>query len=101
MKVNGEAIHGTTPGPFPKAPAWGRVTQKPGKLYLHVFDWPKDGKLVVPGLTAKVKTAYLLAAAKGAALPTAANAGGAEVAVPAQAPDPLASVVVLEIEAKP
>ena len=48
MKVNGESIYGTTASPFPKAPAWGRVTQKPGKLYLHVFDWPKDGKLVVP-----------------------------------------------------
>ena len=21
--------------------SWGRCTQKPGKLYLHVFDWPK------------------------------------------------------------
>ncbi len=101
VKVNGEAIHGTTPGPFPKAPAWGRVTQKPGKLYLHVFDWPKDGKLLVPGLTAKVKTAYLLADATHAALTATANAGGVEVAVPAQAPDPVASVVVLEMEAKP
>ncbi len=85
MKVNGEAIHGTTPGPFPKAPAWGRVTQKPGKFYLHVFDWPKDGQLVVPGLTAKIQTAYLLAAANRAALKTTDNAGGVEVAVPAHA----------------
>jgi alpha-L-fucosidase len=101
MKVNGEAIHGTTRSPFPTAPAWGRVTQKPGKLYLHVLNWPKDGKLVVPGLTAKVKTAYLLADANRAALKTTANAGGVEVAVPAQAPDTVASVVVLEIEGKP
>jgi alpha-L-fucosidase len=101
MKVNGEAIHGTTRSPFPTAPAWGRVTQKPGRLYLHVLNWPKDGKLVVPGLTAKVKTAYLLADANRAALKTTANAGGVEVAVPAQAPDTVASVVVLEIEGKP
>jgi hypothetical protein len=57
--------------------------------------------LVVPGLTAKVKTAYLLADANRAALKTTANAGGVEVAVPAQAPDAVAAVVVLEIEAKP
>ena len=101
MKVNGEAIHGTTPGPFPQAPAWGRVTRKPGKLYLHVFDWPKDGKLNVPGLTAKVNTAYLLANAKRMALTTTARAGGLEVAVPAEAPDPVASVVVLEVETEP
>jgi len=101
MKVNGEAIHGTTPGPFPTAPVWGRVTQSPGKLYLHVFDWPKDGKLVVPGLTAKVKTAYLLTTAKRADVKTTANLGGVEVAVPAEAPDPIASVIALEIEANP
>ena len=77
------------------------MTQKPGKLYLHVFDWPKDGKLVVPGLAAKVRTAYLLADASRAALKTTARAGGVEVALPAQAPDAVASVVVLEIEAGP
>ena len=101
MKVNGEAIHGTTAGPFSRAPAWGRVTQKQGKLYLHVFDWPKDGKLVVPGLAAKVKAAYLLADANRAALKTTANADRVEVAVPAQAPDAVASVIVLELDGKP
>jgi len=101
MKVNGEAIHGTTAGPFSKAPAWGRVTQQSGKLYLHVFDWPKDGKLVVPGLAAKVKAAYLLADANRAALKTTANADRVEVAVPAQAPDAVASVIVLELDGKP
>lgn len=101
MRINGEAIHGTTPGPFPKAPAWGRVTQKPGKLYLHVFDWPNDGKLVVPGLTAKVKTAYLLAGTNRVALNTTTNTGDVEVTVPAQAPDAVATVVVLETDAKP
>ena len=43
---------------------------------------------------------YLLAAVKRAALTTTANAGGVEVTVPAQAPDPVASVVVLEMEPK-
>lgn len=101
MKVNGEAIHGTTRSPFRAAPAWGRITQKEDRLYLHVFTWPKDGKLVLAGTYTKVKTAYLLADADRAALKTTAEAGGVEVAVPAQAPDPVASVVVLEIEAKP
>jgi alpha-L-fucosidase len=43
MKVNGESIYGTTASPFAKL-AWGRATQKPGKIYLHVFNWP-DGQL--------------------------------------------------------
>ena len=52
MDVNGEAIYGTKASPFEKL-SWGRCSQKslPGgktRLYLHIFDWPADGKLVVP-----------------------------------------------------
>lgn len=97
LKVNGSSIYGTTAGPFAKAPAWGRVTAKPGKLYLHVFNWPKDGKLVVAGLKDKVKNAYLLADASHASLKTTASADGVTVAVPDKALDPVATVVVLEI----
>ena len=61
MKVNGEAIYGTSASPFPYL-AWGRCTSRPGKLYLHVFNWPADGQLDVPAKL-DVKNAYLLAAA--------------------------------------
>ena len=57
MKVNGEAIYGTTATPFKEQPAWGRCTKKVARsgatLYLHVFNWPVDGKLVVPALDGK------------------------------------------------
>ena len=63
MKVNGEAIYGTTASPFKRLP-WGRCTKKVSgtgaTLYLHVFNWPADGKLVVPGLKNQPVTAYLL-----------------------------------------
>jgi len=98
MKVNGEAIYATKPSPFKKL-AWGRCTQKPGKLYLHVFDWPTDGKLVVPVLN-HVTKAYLLADPE-TALSTTAAADSVTIAVPATAPDALASVVVAEIEGEP
>ncbi len=96
MKVNGEAIHGTTASPFPELPFNGRCTQKPGKLFLHVFDWPADGKLSVP-MANEVKRAVLLA---DPARPLAATrtSRGARIALPAQAPDPVASVIALEIE---
>src|SRR5207249_4820041 len=64
MKANGEAIYGTTASPFKDALPWGRVTKKVGKqgttLYLHVFDWPKDGQLRLPLAAGKVKGASLL-----------------------------------------
>ncbi len=47
MKVNSEAIYGTTASPFTRL-SWGRATQKPGVLYLMVFDWPADGILWLP-----------------------------------------------------
>ena len=101
MKVNGESIYGTSAGPFPEAPAWGRVTWKPGKLCLHVFEWPDDGKLAVPPIKAKVTSAYLLADPNRTPLATEACSDGVEVTLPAKAPDAVASVVVLEIDGKP
>ena len=53
-------IYGTAASPFAKLP-WGRCTRKPGILYLHVFDWPQGGRLVVPGLKSSVRSARLLA----------------------------------------
>ena len=99
MSVNGESIYGTTAGPFAKTP-WGRCTAKPGKLYLHVFDWPTDGRLLVPGLRSKVTGAYLLAAKNQ---PCQVTQGDEQVtaAVPRKMPDAINTVVVLEIEGKP
>ena len=94
MKINGESIYATTANPLPKAPSWGRITRKPGKLFLHVFDWPKNGKLSI-GIGNEIGKAYLLADA-GAALKTTSNASGITIALPATAPDPVDAVVVLE-----
>ena len=61
MRTNGEAIHGTQASPF-QGLTWGRCTQKPvpggTRLYLHVFDWPKDGRLRVAGLSNRPRGAY-------------------------------------------
>ena len=100
MKVNGEAIYGTSASPFNKQLPWGRCTQKPGKLYLHVFDWPKNGQLQVP--TGKdVKRAYLLADPAKSLAVGSDEVGVQVITLPAAAPDPVASVVVLETEGQP
>ncbi len=65
MKTNGESIYGTTAGPLQSLP-WGRSTTKAGRLYLHVWDWPADGRLVVPGLKNKIARADLLGGPRGA-----------------------------------
>lgn len=54
LSKNGEAIYSSHAGPFPRPLPWGRVTQKPGKLYLAVFD-PQAKELELPGLQAEIR----------------------------------------------
>ena len=103
MNANRESIYGTQASPFEKLP-WGRCTQKAlsgGKtrLYLHVFDWPADGKLVLSGLTNKPRRAFLLDGGKK--LEVTAGQNQSTVALPPAAPDKTATVVVLDIAGKP
>jgi alpha-L-fucosidase len=95
MKVNGAAIYGTTASPFPTQLSFGRATSKPGKVYLHVFDWPMDGKLQVPALGKSVSRAYLLAAPKSP-LKFAEGNDGLTIQLTGKSPDPIATVIVLE-----
>jgi alpha-L-fucosidase len=99
LKVNADSIYGTTRGPFPRGLAWGRATRKGNTLYLHVFDWPQDGKLVVPILNKPVKADLL--GEKDHSLKFSQDEHGLTIHVPAQAPDKIASVVVLELEDPP
>jgi alpha-L-fucosidase len=96
LEVNGEAIYGTLGNPLDRPPRWGRITQKSGKLYLHVFDWPKDGKLLVPIANQPLKARLL--AQPGATLTFHRSQAGLELVVPAEPPGPRPSVIVLDLE---
>jgi alpha-L-fucosidase len=99
MKVNGEAIYGTKASPL-AAVTWGRITKKEQKgnttLYLSVFNWPADNKLVVPGLKQPVTSATLLG--PGKKLSTAASGDGLVITLPEKAPDAIASVIKLQVK---
>ena len=49
MDVHGESVYGTVPGPI-QGLDWCRTTQKGDSVYLHVFDWRANGRLVLPEL---------------------------------------------------
>lgn len=95
MKVNGESIYGTTASPFPNQLEFGRATSKPGRVYLHVFDWPADGNLRVPRWSDTLARAYLLASPKESLTFTARD-DGVSIHLPAKPIDPVATVVVVE-----
>jgi hypothetical protein len=97
--LNGESIHGTTRTPL-AVQAWGESTRKGNTLYLHVFQWPAGGKLVVGGLKTGVTKASLLA---DPSKPLGVTSNGVDVivAIPEIAPDATDSVIVLECAGVP
>jgi alpha-L-fucosidase len=99
LNINGESIYGTTASQF-ESLEWGRSTTKTQKLYFHVFDWPSDGKLLVPGLLTEVESAYLMIEPKKS-LKTTLNPDSTIISLSEQAPDPIASVIVCEFDREP
>jgi len=102
LKVNGDAIYNTKMSPFTIEPNWGMVTTKPGKLFLHVFDWPKNGKLELLGLISKVKKATLLANKKILKFEQKEDASlklnSLSISIPPAPTDEVVSVIALDIE---
>ncbi|MBO9154867.1 alpha-L-fucosidase [Chitinophaga sp. GCM10012297] len=93
LKTNGPSVYGATASPLPLQ-YWGEVTKKGNKLYLHVFNWPANGKLVLGGMQGKIKGASLLAS--GQTLRFKNNNSDWTFNVPAKAPDTVNTVIVLE-----
>ena len=103
MKINSDAIYGTQAGPYKIEFKWGNITQKQGKLYLGIFNWP-TADFYLEGLKNKVKKIYLLADKQQKSLPykeifdPKADHHRLKIQLPKLAPDKIVSVVVVEIE---
>ena len=105
MDVNGESIYGTTAGPFERI-AWGRCSKKDlgngvTRLYLHVFDWPKNGRLLAPRVHNDIKAVFLLADENRGQRQVTAMGDRLIIDVPVKAPDTICSVVALDIAGAP
>ena len=102
MRQNGESIYGTTASPV-RRPEWGRVTTKVADdvstLYLHVFEWPGDGRINVPIANRPIGAVLLTDPSRS--FEVAAGDDGVTVKLQGRAPDPIDSVVVLKIAGRP
>ncbi|NOV00732.1 alpha-L-fucosidase [Paenibacillus planticolens] len=96
----GESIYGTKPNVFSSKPSWGYVTTKPGKVYLHVMDWPTNGKLEVPKLANRINHVNLLNKPDGS-LSYTMKADDLEISVPTSAPNDIDSVIVIDVAGDP
>jgi len=99
MTSNGESIYGTKASPFGKL-SWGRCTQKSlpdgnTRLFLHVFQWPKDGTIVLPPMAnVPLKATFLEG---GKSLEFSAKDHRITISIPANAPNPIATVIALDV----
>jgi alpha-L-fucosidase len=94
MQRNGESIYGSTYSPIPATSNCG-ATRKGNKIYLHIWNWPSKGKLEFSTVPFKVtKISHL----NGKSLPFTQVEHTLEITLPAQAPEPDVSVLMLEID---
>jgi alpha-L-fucosidase len=101
----GASIYGTQASPFASLP-WGRCTRRsmPGnvtRLYLHVFDWPADGQLVVDGLLNQPRRAFVLGDADEHPLSVDRRHDGLRVRLSVAAPQAIDPVIVVDIDGQP
>jgi alpha-L-fucosidase len=115
LKQNGQAIYGAGRTPFGaefgqptlmtvednrRVPTssgrdW-RCTTKPGKLYVHVFRRPADGKQIVP-MTNAVTRAVVLGDPSASPLAVRQTPAGLQITLPKRL-DPLATVIELDVQ---
>lgn len=103
MRAYGESIYGCDRTPLP-VQRWGTSTRKGNRLYLHVFDWPKDGKLVVAGLkSTPAAVSYLGGSEVSGKYSTfrRLNENDVELTLPPSAPNATDSVIVLDFAEAP
>ncbi|MBV9988596.1 MAG: alpha-L-fucosidase [Chitinophagaceae bacterium] len=94
---NRESIFLTKPSPLPLQ-SWGVTTMHDQRIYLHVFNWPADGRLMIGGLKTPIKNAWLLTDKMKKSLPVHAANDLAILSVPHAAPDTADAVIVLEFQ---
>ena len=101
MKDYRHTVIGAERSPLPLQ-NWGAVTRKGNTLFLHVFDWPADKKLVVGGLENAIVSAHLLSGKERVMLGVERiNPRDVRITVPEKAPHPADSVIEMVVEGEP
>ncbi len=100
LSVNGESIYGSERCPF-GAGMLGLTTAKGNNAYLHIFRWPKQGELSIPGIKNKIKSATVLATGRKAKIVPGSNSRTYFTGLPKAPPDPYDTVVKLVLDGRP
>lgn len=95
MKKYESSIYKTTASPLPLQ-SWGAITQKDQSLYLHIFNWPKNNKLLIGGLQSSLKKVYNMADVHKKALKITTEKDLTYILLPDQSFDRVDAVLVAE-----
>ena len=93
MDKYGETIYGTRGGPVSPR-AWGVMTQKGNKVYVHILT-PEDNNLLIPDFGKKVKNIMLFNS--GAKIKFRQDAFGIVISVPVEILDGTDTILVMEL----
>lgn len=99
LERNGEAIYDAQASPLHDFKQ-GRATHKPNEnmLFLHVYDWPEDGVLLLPGVTNKIVSAHLLSEPSNELKVERTDETLVRIYAPKHPSDPLVSVVAVKYD---
>lgn len=94
-----DVVYGAGPSPWGHGFPWGDVTtSSEDALSLCVFDWPRDGKLHLPGIQNSIVSAVLVGGESEVAIDTQASGSWITLSLPSAAPDPIASIIRLRTD---
>ena len=99
LKINGPSIYGTAASPWSTAQPWGDVTVGKGRIYLHVFNWPNEGKRRISLFGVKGKVGSARMHVDGSPLPVSTSNGWVTISLPEKKPEGLVTVIELETPA--
>jgi len=88
-----EVIYAAGASPWGHSLPWGDVTIQSNRLNLVVFDWPQDGRLFLPGLQTKIKSAGVVTGGKLVPVKWEQRGTWTELQVPRAPADHPASVI--------
>jgi len=100
LKVNGEAVYGTTASVFDKLPFFGRCTVKGNRLYIHIMGWPEDGRIRLPGLRTFLRRVSFLAE-PGHELNYRRYGKDIVISLPDKPLDPDATIICVDLQGPP
>jgi len=101
LKKNGESIYGAKASPIiTRSDEPYKSTAKPGKLYVHVLEWLRDGELKLSGIKNKIVRAYFLADPACKALKFKQDDEAVTLYLGMKPLDPVDNVIVLQMSSE-